>query len=144
MLFEDNDFDMNLALFLPDFEITRDANILSPMEGFLRGNAFANEYEPYKNLTYFKLVPKNDKERVLYQIMALNFIITDLNFYLDLHPDKIEVFNLFKKYIKEKEDLCKEYTKKYGPLKLSDATGDRFNWLNSPWPWDNEGGSLYV
>ncbi len=142
MLFEDNDFDMNLALFIPELA-NRDSNILSPMESFLRGNSFANEYVPYKNLTYFKLNPQNEKERSLFQILALNFIITDLNFYLDLHPDNMEVFNLFKKYTKEKEELCKEYTKKYGPLEINETSSNRFNWLNSPWPWDNEGGSTY-
>ena len=50
MLFEDNDFDVNMAFFIPDVDFSRDVHILSPMEGFLRGNMFQNEYEPYKGL----------------------------------------------------------------------------------------------
>lgn len=144
MLFENNDFDINLALFMPDISLNRDSNILDPMEGFSKGNMFKNEYEPYKNLTYIKLDPINEKERDLFRIMALSFAINDLNLYLDLHPDNLEIFNLFKKYITDKEKLCKEYEKKYGPLELTNTTGSKYNWLNSPWPWDNLGGSLYV
>lgn len=144
MLFEDNVFDVNLSLFMPDIDFNRDSNILEPMEGFLRGNMFKDEYVPYKNLTYFKLNPTCEKEKMLYKIMALSFAINDLNLYLDLHPDKKYVFDLFKKYVQEKENLCKEYEKSYGPLELTGTTGPKFNWLDSPWPWENKGGSMYV
>ena len=144
MLFEDNDFDINMAFFIPDVNFSRDVNILSPMEGFLRGNMFQDEYEPYKNLTYFKLYPKDEKEKLLYQVMAYSFAINDLNLYLDLHPDNKEVFRLFKKYVQEEKELSQEYVKKYGPLEVTEVLGNKYDWLNSPWPWDNRGGSMYV
>ena len=120
MLFENNDFDVNMSLFMNDV-FSRDNNILSPMEGFLRGNMFKDEYKPYKN-----------------------FALNDLNLYLDLHPDNKEVFDLFKKYVEERKKLVKEYTKNYGPLTVSKTTGTKFNWIDSPWPWDNKGGDMYV
>ena len=144
MLFEDNDFDINMAFFIPDVNFSRDVNILNPMEGFLRGNMFQDEYEPYKNLTYFKLYPKDEKEKLLYQVMAYSFAINDLNLYLDLHPDNKEVFRLFKKYVQEEKELSQEYVKKYGPLEVTEVLGNKYDWLNSPWPWDNRGGSMYV
>lgn len=144
MLFEDNMFDVNLSLFMPDVDFSRDNKILEPMEGFLRGNMFKDEYVPYKNLTYFKLNPSSEKEKILYKVMALSFAINDLNLYLDLHPDKKDVFDLFKKYSQEKEKLCNEYEKFYGPLELTGATGSKFDWIDSPWPWENKGGSMYV
>ncbi len=144
MLFEDNNFDVNMSLFIPDLKFNRDTNILEPMEGFLRGNMFRNEYKPYKNLTYYKLNPKNEKEKMLYKIMALSFAINDLNLYLDLHPDNKEAFDLFKKYIQDKKVLVKEYTKNYGPLTLDKTVGSKYNWIDSPWPWDEMGGSMYV
>ncbi|MDE5539322.1 MAG: spore coat protein CotJB [Bacilli bacterium] len=76
--------------------------------------------------------------------MAYSFAINDLNLYLDLHPDDKEMFETFKKYVKEKEKLCKEYEKNYGPLEITDTTGSKYNWIDSPWPWDNIGGSMYV
>jgi spore coat protein JB len=144
VLFEDNNFDINMALFIPDVDFNCDDNILNPMEGFLRGNMFKNEYEPYKNLTYFKLEPKCERDKQLYKIMALSFAINDLNLYLDLHPDNKEVFDLFKRYVQEKECLTKDYVKLYGPLEINETTGNKFNWIDSPWPWNNLGGSMYV
>lgn len=144
MLFEDNDFDINMAFFIPDVDFSRTVNVVRPMEGFLRGNMFKDEYEPYKNLTYFKLNPSNDKERLFYQVMAYSFAINDLNLYLDLHPDNKEILELFKKYVKEEKELCNEYVKKYGPLEVSEVMGQKFDWINSPWPWETRGGSMYV
>lgn len=144
MLFEDNDFDVNMAFFIPDVDFNRTSNVLSPMDGFLRGNMFQDEYEPYKNLTYFKLNPSNDKERLLYQVMAYSFAINDLNLYLDLHPDNKGMLDLFKKYVKEEKELCKEYVNKYGPLEVNEVMGQKFDWINSPWPWETRGGSMYV
>lgn len=144
MLFEDNDFDVNMAFFIPDVDFNRTGNVLSPMDGFLRGNMFQDEYEPYKNLTYFKLNPSNDKERLLYQVMAYSFAINDLNLYLDLHPDNKGMLDLFKKYVKEEKELCNEYVNKYGPLEVNEVMGQKFDWINSPWPWETRGGSMYV
>ena len=144
MLFEDNDFDINMAFFIPDVDFSRTLNVVSPMEGFLRGNMFKDEYEPYKNLTYFKLNPSNDKERLLYQVMAYSFAINDLNLYLDLHPDNKRMLDLFKKYVKEEKELCNEYVNKYGPLEVNEVKGQKFDWINSPWPWETRGGSMYV
>ena len=144
MLFEDNDFDINMAFFIPDVDFSRTLNVVSPMQGFLRGNMFKDEYEPYKNLTYFKLNPSNDKERLLYQVMAYSFAINDLNLYLDLHPDNKGMLDLFKKYVKEEKELCNEYVNKYGPLEVNEVKGQKFDWINSPWPWETRGGSMYV
>ena len=40
MLFDDNEFDINMAFFMPDIKLNRDKKILNPEEGFLRGNMF--------------------------------------------------------------------------------------------------------
>ena len=147
MLFEDNNLDINMSLFMPDVTIknfNRDTNFLDVQEGFLRGNMFRNEYVPYKNLTYLKLNPKDEKEKMLYKIMAYTFAITDLNLYLDTHPDCKEAFDLFKKYVNEKKELTKEYMRVYGPLMVTKTLGAKYNWLNNPWPWDKTGGSMYV
>lgn len=144
MLFENDDFDLNMAIFMPDVNINQDVNLVDPMEGFLRGNMFKDEYLPYKNLTYFKLSPCSEKDAYLLKIMALSFAVNDLNLYLDLHPDDRFVFEKFKKYGEELKNLSKEYAKVYGPLELTQTKGNKYDWLDSPWPWDTKGGSLYV
>ena len=102
MLFEDNDFDVNMAFFIPDVDFNRTGNVLSPMDGFLRGNMFQDEY------------------------------------------DNKGMLDLFKKYVKEEKELCKEYVNKYGPLEVNEVKGQKFDWINSPWPWETRGGSMYV
>jgi len=132
MLFDEKDFDINMAFFMPDIKLTRDRKILEPEEGFLRGNMFKDEYIPYKNLTYFKLEPKNEKERNLYKVMALSFALNDLNLYLDLHPDNEEVFSLFKKYVDEYKKALKEYN-------VDAATAgnmvNEFNYIEEIYAW---------
>ncbi len=140
MLFDDYNFNVSF-LEIPgsDFNKERQA-ILSSKEGFLRGNMFANEYEPYKNLTYFKLTPKNEKEQLMFKVMELAFAITDLNLWLDLHPDDTTAFRQFKEYVELYEKTCKEYSKKYEPLTLLEVKENNYNWLMSPWPWEKEEG----
>lgn len=143
MLFEDNgNIDMT---FLNLVGIT-DGNkndVLSAKEGFLRGNMFKNEYVPYKNLTYINLVPKNEKEARLFNVMQYSFAVNDLNLYLDLHPDDLEMFELFKMMLKEEKKAKEEYVKNYNPLNLDEVKGSRYDWLSS-WPWESMGGSMYV
>lgn len=149
MLFDGNDYDINLAFFeIPGSnfnEIQRDTGKLySVREGFMRGNMFKNEYKPYKNLTYLPLNPKTDKEKLLYDIMAYSFAINDLNLYLDLNPEDKDCYNLFKQYIAEEKKLKEDFNRMYGPLTINQDLGNKYDWLDNPWPWDNEGGSMYV
>ncbi len=75
MLFEDNDFDINMAIFMPDVDFNRDVKLFDPIEGFLRGNMFREEYEPYKNLSYFRLNPMNEKERALFNVIDRKSVV---------------------------------------------------------------------
>lgn len=148
MLFEGNDYNFDMAYYsLPgmptNMEKMGSKNILSPYEGFLRGNMFKDEYDPYKNLTYLKLKPKTNQEKLLYEIMSLCFAINDLNLYLDLNPNDMESFNLLKSYIKEKNKLTDTYVNQYGPLVIDETTGSKYEWLND-WPWDSKRGDMYV
>ena len=117
---------------------------MTPEEGFLKGNLEKNEYVPYKNYTYYKLQPETERENLLFKLMAYSFAINDLNLYLDLHPEDKTTFELFKCYVKEKNELEDMYTSKYGPMTITETQGSSYNWINNPWPWDRTGGSKYV
>ena len=110
-------------------------NLSEPKNGFLRGNMFNNLYDPYKNYKYRELRANNKKEEMLYNIMMYNFILTEMDLYLDLTPDNMEVVKLYKEYLNNKLKLVNEYEKNYGPLTL-DYVGNSWNWINSPWTWD--------
>ena len=60
--------------------------------------------------------------------------------------EKKGAFNnkIFLEYVDEEKIKSEEYVKKYGPLEVIDTIGSKFNWINSPWPWEEKGGSMYV
>ena len=144
MLFDNNNINLDFTLLDLTNVNENKLNLFTEKEGFLRGNIFKNEYEPYKNLTYINVVPKNDREAKLYNVMCYAHAITDLNLYLDTHPESMEALKVLKEMIKEEEKAKKEYIASYGPLEICDTEGHKFKWINSPWPWENMGGNMYV
>lgn len=150
MLFDNNNVDLdftflNLANLNNSNNMNTDTrNFLSAKEGFLRGNIFKNEYKPYKNLTFVNIKPKNDREAKLFNVMCYTHAITDMNLYLDVHPEDRNALNYLKELINEEEKAKREYIMSYGPLNVCDTKGDKFEWIDSPWPWENMGGNMYV
>ena len=112
--------------------------ILEPYEGLVRGNIFGNLYEPYKNYKPEELEPDNEREALLYQLMQYKFALIELNLYLDTNPRDKDAIELYNKYLKIEKEMCKKYESMYGPLTLGDNGLDenRWEWINSPWPWE--------
>ena len=112
--------------------------LLDPTEGFIKGNLFANLYDPYKNYKPAELNPKNEREALLYQVMQYKFALIELNLYLDTHPNDKEMIKLYNKYLKTEKQMCDKYESMYGPLILgSEHVGkNTWNWKKSPWPWE--------
>lgn len=139
MFFDNNDYmDLNMLYNITGINNTEDFN-----EGFLKGNMFDNIYDPYKNMTYIKPKVNNKKDELLFKIMEYNFAIIDYSLYLDVNPDDEMILNKYKDASKMLEDLCNKYEQKYGPLEINNANYDKYEWINSPWPWDKED-SMYV
>ena len=91
MFFENNDY-FNL---ITNYSNINNQNELS--EGFLRGNMFDNEFTTYNNMSYVMPEVKNDKERLLFNIMECNFKVIDYNLYLDVNPNDMEILNKYNK-----------------------------------------------
>lgn len=113
-------------------------SLAEPKEAFLRGNLFNNLYEPYKNYKYGELKVTNKKEELLFNILMHKFALTELNLYLDTHPNNSQMINLYKEYLKEEKRLCDQYEMNYGPLTTDTLNIDSNNWdwIKSPWPWE--------
>lgn len=144
MLFDDNLGFMAYNLYpnmMNNKNTTNSNDLVSVDEGFFRGNMFKNEYKPYKNYTYKKIVPKTKKEELLLEIMELSFVINDLNLYLDLYPNDGNALDLFNKYRKEANRLMMDYEDKYGPILVSSDSLDTspFLWQTLIFPWNMEG-----
>ena len=146
MLFNNDDFDFSF-FEIPgsDFKLEiNESKFLSPKEGFQRGNMMRDEYVPYKNYTYLRLVPSDEQECLLLKVMEYSFAINELNLYLDLNPEDMEAFRLFQNYIEEEKKYKKQYNKMYGPIVITDDDSNCYEWSKNPWPWDSLGGNMYV
>lgn len=110
-------------------------DLFNSYEGFLAGNAFKNEYIPYKNYKPFKVGINSEKEEMLFNISEYCFMMHEMNLYLDIYPDDREALNKFNEYRNKSNELILKYERKYGPLmvKSSDANNS-FNWVSN-WPW---------
>ena len=122
--------------FETDFE-KKVCPLLDIDEGFLKGNMFADLYEPYKNYKPKELKPKTEREALLDAIIKICFAINDLNLYLDLNPDDTEVYDKFKKYCLMYDKCIEEYEKKYQVLNLTDDVYGKYTWISNPWPWED-------
>ena len=111
-------------------------NLFSPYEGFLKGNAFRDEYVPYKDLKVAKININSEQEEMLFNISEYAFMMHDLNLYLDVHPNNLEALNKFNEYRNKVNELMTKYERKYGPLCVSGVSDKSFNWINK-WPWVN-------
>lgn len=146
MLFNNNDFDFSF-FEIPgsDFKLEINRNRFeSPKEGFQRGNMINDEYQPYKNYNAIPLIPQNDREKKMLKVYEYCFALNDLNLYLDTHPDDLEAYRLFQKYVEEEKRAKKEYTEMYGPIVLTNSNYSNYEWSKNPWPWDSMGGNMYV
>lgn len=73
----------------------------------------------------------------LVELQALEFVVLELGMYLDTHPDDTEAFALFKQYAAMERSAKASYEERFGPItKAAAATGDSYQWLKSPWPWN--------
>ena len=81
--------------------------------GFYMGNIFVDTYKPYKNFKPMKVNAYSDEQKMLLRIQELDFILNDLNLYLDINPNDSNVYNLFKKNAMELDSLKKRYEERY-------------------------------
>lgn len=111
--------------------------IATPKIALDRGNLFNNLYTPYKNYQYNKLNPTNKREELLFNVLMYNFVLTELDLYLDIYPQDKNMINLYNQYLEEKKKACYKYSKNFGPLTLDDpSNNNNWSWLSTPWPWE--------
>lgn len=65
--------------------------------------------------------------------------MAELGMYLDTHADDQEAFALYQKYAAMEKSAREAYQAKFGPLTQSAAaSGESYQWLKEPWPWNFE------
>ena len=68
-----------------------------------------------------------------------DFILVELNLFLDTHPRDKKALEYFEQYQYLRNEAANQYEAKYGPLRAEDFVGEQmFSWVNGPWPWESE------
>ncbi len=104
-------------------------------DGFMYGNMFRNEYDSYKNYRVAKLDSNTEIGKLLLKIYQYDFALNDLSLYLDLHPEDMDVYKIFKKYTDELREYVSLYEKKNGPMELDESNYNNYLWYEGPWPF---------
>lgn len=127
--------------FLDFEELSRNLNlneanhmdITTIIEGFSKGNMDQDLYNPYRNYRPI-LVDKNNPTIML---KAYWFAITDLQLYLDVHPDDTATKELFNKCVEEFHRLEKQVEAKDGPITVATTYNLTPKWLwQKNWPFE--------
>ena len=79
------------------------------------------------------------RKRLMREIMETDFVLKELNLFLDTHPDCEEALVYYNNMCAVRGQMVKEYTENYGPLSSYDCfCGDQWKWVKYPWPWEGE------
>lgn len=80
----------------------------------------------------------DEKEKMLKEVMALNFAITDIGLYLNTHPTDQNALRLHNEYTQNYQVVSDKYQEMYGPLTLNYAYDhcNTWRWVDDPWPWE--------
>ena len=103
-------------------------------DALTRGTLF-----PGLDLPYLNIVNKDHPYAgtPLGELMALDFVIKELNLYLDTHPNDADALAMLHSMNKLMAEGSAKYAEMYGPISISDlVSGEEYTWLNNPWPWD--------
>lgn len=111
-------------------------DLFDASEGFMYGNMFKNEYDPYMNYKEPRLIANNEYEKLLLEIYEYDYALNDLSLYLDLHPNDEQIYKLFKVYTEKENKLVNEFEKKYGPLDVYESNYDSYMWYKGKWPFE--------
>lgn len=112
---------------------------LLPVEdAFFCGTIFRHLYKPYKMHQPTRIIPTNEKDRLLLDVDKYYFALHEIRIFLDNDPNNqaaINIFTIFQKgYIMAKH----AYESKYGALDIEAQNLDTspWNWTVQTWPWD--------
>ena len=76
-----------------------------------------------------------NKEKALEAVRIAFFKTVEAGLYLDTHPTCGRAAAYFREAGNEFEAALTAYEKTFGPLRVTSSGGARWNWIETPWPW---------
>ncbi len=78
---------------------------------------------------------KQNCAQLMKSVSEASFYVTDLQLYLDTHPDDIRALEMFKEACRQLKVCCDAFESCCYPLKAcSSGKDDEWNWLVGCWP----------
>ena len=106
-----------------------------PDRALARGTLF-----PGLDLPFMGIVAPDMEQTPRNELMAICFVVDELELYLDTHAEDREAFALYQSLLDLLQEARERYVRSCGPLIQSDQRGmDRYVWLDDPWPWELKG-----
>ena len=81
----------------------------------------------------------NERSELLQKLQQYDFMLYDLQLYLNSHPSCPEGRAKYCKYRELRDEAAREYANACGPFRAEQADTDSvWNWIDNPWPWEKE------
>lgn len=84
------------------------------------------------------MITLTKREALLKKISTYQFAAHDLQLYLDTHPEDKETVEQMRRYKNLAKPLIEQYEDAYGMLTKSNSSGNNWEWIKAPWPWESE------
>ena len=76
-----------------------------------------------------------NRDELMRRIQALAFAKAEAELFLDTHPECVTALDYYHKIADELNLATEEYQSAYGPIVAEASSRDRWNWVDTPWPW---------
>ena len=82
-----------------------------------------------------------EREQYLRAVQICEFVLVELNLYLDTHPDNTCALSYFAQINQAHREAVTAYESQFGPLTITGTCehAQSWDWIQGPWPWDMEG-----
>lgn len=111
---------------------TENPPVYEARKGIVRGTLF-----PGLDLPFMGMINQKDMTVTpLAELQTMTFAVQELALYLDTHRDDSEAHEMYKTYQKMLDEGKRKYEKEYGPLNHMSVSGEKYRWLDDPWPWE--------
>ena len=92
---------------------------------------------PGLDLPFMNLVNPELERTPMTELMAIDFVVDELELYLDTHWEDREAFELYQTMLAMQKEAKERIVRLCGPVCQTDQLGmDAYRWLNGPWPWE--------
>lgn len=79
----------------------------------------------------------SERDKLLKTIQRCDFVLYELQLYLDTHPNCQQALSAYRKHREIKKKAEDIYISKYGPIIPQQSNAqEKWDWVENPWPWE--------